>query len=387
MLVLRNCKLVGELTEGTDLTLADIVIEGKNIADIVPCGTTVEGKHEEYDVKGATVLPGLINAHLHLFANNNSPFISVPTRAFNCMNFANYLLKNGYTTLRDCGEDDHYPVVALRNQINAGNIVGPNIQTSGPTILPTEPGCEGAEWFCLFADTPMEYRKAGREVFKNGADFIKIYGSGSMLAPGSVPGNRIMEEDEVIEAVKVAKMRESYVSIHAHGDEIIGIAVKNGVRVIDHATFISEETLKLMDGREDVGLCLTLSLFYPYLQMPEMPAKYKYIYDKAVECLGNAYHNHNVLIGWGTDIDMKTQQNEVGAEFRLRKEMLGCSNIDLLKQATINSAKLICMDDKVGSIKAGKMADLVIIDGDPVEDISLMYGAPAAVIKSGAFVK
>ena len=74
-------------------------------------------------------------------------------------------------------------------------------------------------------------------------------------------------------------------------------------------------------------------------------------------------------------------------EFRLRKELLGCDNLDLLKQATINSAKLLMIEDKVGTIKEGKLADLVIIDGDPVEDISLMYTAPAHVIKSGAIVR
>ena len=117
-----------------------------------------------------------------------------------------------------------------------------------------------------------------------------------------------------------------------------------------------------------------------------MPPEKKETLDNMIAALKNAY-THDILIGWGTDVGMDVQKKEVGMEFRLRKELLGFSNIDMLKQATINSAKLIMMEDKVGSIKVGKMADLVVIDGDPVEDISLMYTAPAHVIKSGAVVK
>jgi len=136
-----------------------------------------------------------------------------------------------------------------------------------------------------------------------------------------------------------------------------------------------------------VGLVLTVSLVYNWLKMDPIPADKKETIDHMVASLRNAYHNHDVLIGWGTDIDMPIQMQEVGGEFRLRKELLDFSNIDMLKQATINSAKLLMIDHKVGSIKVGKQADLVVIDGDPVEDISLMYTAPTHVIKSGALIR
>ncbi|MBQ6833122.1 MAG: amidohydrolase family protein [Lachnospiraceae bacterium] len=390
MLLLKNCKLVGELTEGTELTMADIVMNDKTITDIVPCGSVAEEGYEVLDVKGATVLPGLINAHVHLFGADYPKawwaYESAADRTLDSLRFAQYLMENGYTTVRDCGDDLRYLTIAVRNQIREGYFKGPNILCSGPTLLPSEIGCEGLEWMCKFCDTPMDYRVAVREVLKNGADFAKIYGTGSMIAPGSVPGLRIMMEDEIIEAVQTAKLKNTYCAIHCHGAECIDMAVTNGVRTIEHATFISDDTCKKMDGRTDVGLVLTLSLVYEWLQAETIPAEKQETLDNMIAALKNAYA-HDILIGWGTDVGMDVQKKEVGMEFRLRKELLGFSNIDMLKQATINSAKLIMMEDKVGSIKVGKMADLVVIDGDPVEDISLMYGAPAHVIKSGEVVK
>lgn len=390
MLLLKNCKLVSELTEGTDLTMADVVVDGKIIANVVPCGSIAEDGYEVLDLKGATLLPGLINAHAHLFMADHPKayweYLSVAERAMNSLRFAQYLLDNGYTTVRDCG-DDHFSAVAVRNQINSGYFKGPDVICSGPTIMPHEIGCEGLEWMCRFCDTPMDYRVAARDVLKNGADFVKIYGTGSMICPGSIPGARIMMADEIREAVEIAKIKQTYAAIHCHGAECIDLAVENGVRTIEHATFIEEETLKKMDGRTDVGLVLTVSLVYSWLKMDPIPADKKETINHMVASLRNAYHNHDVLIGWGTDIDMAIQMQEVGGEFRLRKELLDFSNIDMLKQATINSAKLLMIDHKVGSIKVGKQADLVVIDGDPVEDISLMYTSPAHVIKSGALVR
>ncbi len=382
MFVLKNCKLIPELTEGTELIVADIVMEGNQISAIVPCGTEHAASAEVWDLEGKTVLPGLINGHLHLFGGDD--IMNIPTgisAPLYGLRFAQFLLKNGYTTVRNCSDYREFSIITLRNEINAGHFVGPTIISSGPLVAPTEIPSD-IPW-CSYCDTVDDVRRVVRRNLANGADFTKIYASGTMLAPGkSNPDICIMSEDEITESVKISEMKGTYVAAHCHSSKAIDACVRCGVRTIEHATFITEETLQRMDGRTDVGIIITMSPFATLVKKDI----YKPIADRMNECLKNIYR-HDVIIGWGTDIGLEAQTQEVGAEFRLRKEWLGFDNLDLLKQATINTAKLLMIDDEVGTVRVGKKADLVIIDGDPVEDISLMYTAPAGVIKNGTVVR
>lgn len=390
-MILKNCRLLPELTEGTDLTYADLKIDGKAIADVVPCGTAGHDGEEVIDAHGQTLLPGLIDGHLHAFIGDNpkagSEYHNGAGRALDGLRYAQYLLKNGYTTIRNCGDHPDFPIGELRNQINAGYFVGPTIITSGMIVMPTVTGMEMASrLWCMAADTPEEFRKAARYNFSHGADFLKIYGTGSLSVPNGKPGASIMMEDEIAECAKIASLHQSYAAIHCHGAECIDTAVRCGIRTIEHATFISEETLQYMDGRRDVGIIPTFYAFNRYLKMDPKPQWVSDMLDKTISCLKNAYR-HDILIGWGTDVPMSEQVEEVGKEFRLRSEVLGFQNIDLLKQATITTARLLMIDDQKGSIRPGKDADLILVNGDPAEDISLMYTAPALVIKHGAVVK
>lgn len=390
MLVLRNCAFIQELTEGTDLPSGDLVLENGRIAKILPCNTDLEGSYEERDLEGAFVLPGLINAHVHLFMIQDLDFFmkfdSIPKKTLDCLKFAKFLLGNGYTTVRDCGDDASCPTVAIRDRIHSGELMGPNILTSGATLSPSDVGFEPFDWMTTFVDTPMDVRREARKNLAKGTDFVKLYGSGSMFTGGSVPGRRIMKDDEIREAVELAALRGTYTAIHAHGAEAIEASIRNGVRTIEHATYINEKSIGLLAGRTDAGIVPTVSLTGAFFEQETLTENQRYIVDNMISSLKNAY-NGNVLIGWGTDIAMVHQQKEPGMEFRLRKELLGYSNLDLLKQATINSAKLICMDDKIGTIKQGKYADLVIVSADPLKDISIMYTAPLHVVKNGILVK
>lgn len=389
MLLLKNCKLIKELTEGTELEMADITIKNNKIDRIFPCGTEEEEEWEVYDVNGATVLPGLINGHVHLFEadapGDGWGCDKITYRTLAMARFAEYLLRNGYTTVRDCGDDLQFPAVAVRERIKEGYLTGPTVICGGVIIIPESAGTEDGHMELYFANSPMEFRKAARVMFENYCDFIKLYGTGSMISKGNNPDASILMEDEIIEAVKVAKMFGSYAAVHCHGDQCIQYAIKNGIRTIEHASYISDESCKMLDGRTDVGLILTLSFAWPWLKGGKVAPEKEAVLNRIVGCLKNAY-NYDILMGWGTDVSMAIQKDEVGMEFRLRKELLGFSNIDMLKQATINTAKLLMIDDKVGSVKEGKNADLIIVDGDPTEDITLMYQAPARVLKNGVFI-
>lgn len=397
MLVLRNCSLVPELTEGCTLTKADIVISGEIIERIVPCGTHLGDDVQELDIKGATVLPGLIDIHCHLFMNTNknegfnSPNVLPGERAFHCLKYANYLLDRGYTSLRDIGDFEYYPAVAVRNAIDSGIVTGPRIKTAGVMLIPPEAGTYGAREFCYYVSGQEEFRKAARDVLMQGADLIKIYGTGSMLSHGSTPGKRILEEDEIAAAVSVARMKDTYVACHCHGEEAIDTMVRLGVRTIEHASFISEETLKRMDGRRDVGIVPTVGISSPEVLRRDnygeaVLKRFDGVRQKLYDCLRNAYE-HDILIGWGTDFFMEAFSEFPYIEFKVRKEKLGFSNIDILKQVTINSAQLMQTDDMVGTVKAGKYADFAVFDGNPVDDITLMYDKPLHVIKGGVVIR
>ena len=154
---------------------------------------------------------------------------------------------------------------------------------------------------------------------------------------------------------------------------------------------ISEETLKYIDEHSpDTALVYTMFAIDEILEEPDTynGKRMWALWDTIKSSLKNAYENHkNILIGWGTDVGLDLFKTDPMREFRLRKEYLDMTNEDILKQATINSAKIIYKDNEIGSIKEGKLADFVVVDGNPVEDLSVMYKIPAHVIKGGEIIR
>lgn len=398
-IALRNCKFVGELMEGSPLTEGDLLLRDGLIAEIAPLGTAFEGVEETFDAKGMTALPGIIDAHIHLTMTHSLTaecyFVPPCTRSFENLQYAQYLLSIGVTTVRDCGEDKDFSVVALRNAINDGIVKGPRVLCCGITMVPTKVGATPDVPFGYMVpynvDGPYQMRKAVRQNFAHTVDFIKLYGTGSMMSKGSNPGQPIMDDDEMLEAVKLATQAGTYCAIHCHSAEAIDQAIRCGVATIEHASFIGAGALDKLAGRTDTGLVPTLSITMDMIEHTDPNTDYgKFIIEKAKGAidqirasLGRAYERGDILIGWGTDQGMSAYMREPGSEFRARKELYGWDNLDLLKQATINSAKLCRIDSEVGTIKVGKCADIILVDGDPVADISVMYSGAAHVFRAG----
>lgn len=398
MKTLRNCKLVKELTEGTQLTMADVVMDGGKIAQILPCGTQVSGAEEFMDLQGKTLLPGLIDAHVHLFMGKRNPWdkrdrLAIPAqRVLDCLKYAQFLLDLGFTTVRDVGDAQLFPGIATRNAINAGDFVGPRVKCSGLTIVPPTAGFDNIGYMLAIIQDANDMRRVVRDQFAHGADLIKLYGTGSMNSAASQPGRRLLEIDEIREAVRIADSKGSYCACHCHGAEAIEAMIDNGVSTIEHASFIDESSCKKLDGRTDKGIVLTIACSSREMEViagrsEEAIARLERINAERDVCLKNAYQNHDILIGWGTDMDITGQSQLPFLEWKERKERLGFANIDILKQATINSAKLMRMDDVIGTVKEGKYADFVVVDGDPVADISVMYRKPLHIIKDGALIR
>ena len=390
MLVLKNCKFVPFLTEGVDLDCGSVVIEDGLIKEILAADAVIPADAEVFDVEGKTLLPGLLDLHIHLFYENfqdvtRGNATPAPITTLNAWRYAQEFLNDGYTTIRDVGDLYCRSSMYIKQMIEAGKLEGPRITTSGPIISSNWMNLDSLDIFACGSDG---FRDAARKNFANGSDFIKLYGSGSLLLESNEPGYPILEGDEVEAAVLVAKRHSSYVSVHAHGPTAIDICVRAGVHTIEHASMISEETLKYIDdNNQDTALVPTLD------EILEMPDTYNgqrmlAIIDRIKGSLCNAYQNHkNILIGWGTDVGQPLYRSDPMREFRLRKEMLGMSNEDILKQATINSAKIIRQEDRIGTVKVGKYADFVVVDGDPVADLSVMYKIPDHVIKGGKIIR
>lgn len=212
-----------------------------------------------------------------------------------------------------------------------------------------------------------------------------------MMVVDSKPGRRIMEADEVREAVAIAERRGSYCACHCHGAEAIGVMIDNGVKTIEHASFITDDSCKKLDGRRDIGIVPTLSC--SCREMNELDgygeaelARFDKINAQRSVCIKNAYDNYDILMGWGTDLGITNHAKLPHIEWKERKE-IGFSNLDILKQATVNSAVLLGKDEEIGTVKAGKFADFVVVNGNPVENIEVMYEKPAHVIKGGALIR
>lgn len=394
MYVLRNCTLVPFLTEGTELTKADLVLDGEKIAEILPCHSDVQGDYEEMDLEGAVVMPGLIDMHTHLRMMGDG-LTADPLKPCSVtldeLIYAQFFLDNGYTTVRDVGDNIQNPAIALRNHINAGRLTGPRIFCSGPTLTPTEFGFDAAwsEPNHYEVDSPAQMRKMVRFCLQKGSDFIKLYGSGSMIVENGQPGALIMEPDEMQEAVRIAARKNTYCAIHMHGTEGCQIAAEAGVRTIEHASFIAPETLKYLETRkkEGHGIVITISCLDESARSSAWNGTViKGLMGQVMDHLRKA-KDYDILIGWGTDTNLSYYRSCPYAEFEIRKNDLGFSNEEILKQVTINSAVLMQKDDLIGSVKKGKYADLIVVDGDPVEDLSVMYKKPVHVFKGGALIR
>ena len=395
MIILKNCKLLPELVEGYEGDTADIQIEDGRIQQISACGTEAPEGVCTYDMEGKYVLPGFTDMHIHLSLSGGDTLIdnakSAVQQAYDAVKFAQDSLMAGFTTIRDVGSCDNV-AIDLRNAIDAGKIVGPNIIASGKIITPTENGNDFFAGLYTEADGEQEIRKAVREEMKKGADFIKIMGTGAVMNPGGTPGQPIYTFEELKAVVDAAKFKDTYVATHCHGTQAIKDSIRAGVRTIEHSSIMDDEAIEMYKESGESFIVPTLSVIIGLADsVPEsstfMKAKAQMILDNVKVGMRKAY-DAGLLLGFGTDQGATPLiHGENGDEFALRKEFWGMKEIDIIKQATINSAIILGRDKDYGTIKEGKVADMVGISGDPLEDISRLRNNVDVVVKGGEIVK
>jgi imidazolonepropionase-like amidohydrolase len=398
----------GHLIDGVSKTVREnvtIIIENGRFTDVVDGKCQCEAD-EVIDLSNQWVMPGLMDMHVHL-TSELSPqsrleeFTLNPTDvAMHATAFAKRTLLAGFTTVRNVG-DDGMTTVSLKNAIAEGYIVGPRIFTAGRVISttgghgdPTGGWCEALmgdpgprEGVINGAD---EARKAVRQRYKEGADLIKITATAGVLSIESSADNAQFTDDELKAIVETAKDYGFTVAAHAHGAEGILRAVRAGVTSIEHGTYMTDEIMSLMKKKGTVYVP-TLMAGMTVVEMANKPgALPEIVRPKALRVGSQIEHTFRkaykagVPIAMGTDTGV-SQHGKNAKEFELMVQY-GMPAMEAIRAGTISGAKLLRQEKDLGTIEKGKIADLVAVAGDPLQDIKLLQDVKF-VMKDGVVYK
>lgn len=367
-----------------------IVAAGANAA--IPAGAEV------IDLGAKTLLPGLIDSHTHLtfdLATINSMAISIPREALVGARNARMTLDAGFTTVRNVGARG-YADIALRDAIDAGDVPGPRIVASGPSLGITGGHCDENLLPFEFhhkadgvADGVPGVMQKTREVIKYGANVIKICSTGGVLSYGDDPKAAQYTLEEMKTIVEEAHRAGRKVAAHAHGGDGIKYAVQAGVDSIEHGTYIDEEAVKMMKAR---GTYLVPTLYltdwfmenYEKLRVPApLVAKAKVVMPEMRKNIGAAF-KMGVPVAFGTDAAVYPHGLNA-REFAVYVK-LGMTPVQAIQTATVHASKLLGLEESIGAIESGKFADLIAVDGDPTKDVTELERVKW-VMKGGAIVK
>ena len=356
----------------------DIVVEGGLVKQIAPASAaTASG--DVVDVSQGFCLPGLIDVHDHLtsdpkFAGYHSLGVSVPRETVMGVKNARVTLMAGFTTVRNVGASG-FSDVALRDGINEGEVPGPRMLVSGPALGITGGHCDNDLLAPEYnfkdygvADGPWAARAKVREVIKYGADVIKICASGGVLSKGDSPGAEQYTPEEMKAIAEEAHKLGRKVAAHAHGTQAIKDAILAGIDSIEHASLIDAEGIELAKQR---GTYLVFDIYNdtyilnegPKIGMlPESIEK-----ERAVGKLQRANFRKAYLasapMAFGTDGGVYPHGDNA-RQFATMVEF-GAKPIDAIRFATVNAAKLLSLDGKAGTVKAGSFADVIAVQADP----------------------
>lgn len=388
------------------LTQQTVVVENDKIIAVEPGYKTPAPADQVIDLKTHTLMPGLMDMHTH-FSSQMGPgsytedfLLNEADVALRGATFAEKTLMAGFTTVRELG-DTHHTSTALRKAIHAGYVKGPRIYTAGKSIATTGGHADPTNGvaYALMGDPgpkegvingPDDARKAVRQRYKEGADLIKITATGGVLSVAKSGSNPQFNSEELKAIVETAKDYGMTVAVHAHGKEGMDRAIEAGVDSIEHGTLMDKATMKLMK-KHGTYYVPTISAgkwaaekaampgFFPELVRPKALA----IGPKIQQTFAEAY-KEGVKIAFGTDSGVGAHGDN-WREFVFMTEA-GMPALQAIQSATIVSARLLKVDQELGSVTAGKIADLVAVPGDPLQDIQLM-GKVSFVMKAGVVYK
>ena len=390
----------GEISKAVTIRIA-----GNKISEVTKGYATPKKDDEVVNLKQSYVLPGFMDMHVHLAQEyvpkaERQSKIEPEYRALFAANAARKTLMAGFTSVRNLG-DGGMETISLREAIKQGLAIGPRIFTSGKTIATT--GGHGDPTNGMpkdnyapptpeegVIDSPEEAIKAVRQRYKDGTDGIKITATGGVLSVAKSGENPQFTDAELVAIITTANDYGLWTAAHAHGKEGMKRAVIAGINSIEHGTYMDQEVMDLMKARgtyyvptimagDWVAEKAKIPNFFPALVKP----KAEKIGPQIQSTFAEAY-KAGVKIAFGTDSGVSAHGDN-WQEFILMTNA-GMSNKDALKSATIETAKLLKVEDKLGQIKPGMLADIIAVQKNPIEDISTVENV-SFVMKDGVIYK
>jgi len=402
-LFLRHATLIDGL--GSDpLEDASVTVEEARIQSVQSGRTTAPASAKVLDLDGLTLLPGLIDAHTHLgilSAAEASVFSPAMTAALLFQN-AELCLLSGHTTAREMGGADG----ALRQVIDSGLVPGPRLYPSGPLLCqtgghgdlgppfyPHHPGVRGTPGLAdlsISCDGPDGVRIAARQAFRRGATQLKMCISGGVISHTDRLEDTQFSKAELAAAVDEARARGTYVTAHAHNVEAINLGLDAGVACFEHGSFLDEETANRM-AREGAALVPTLTVTrllaseWAAWGVPEAVVPRLQGVEEAMLASVKLAHDAGVAVGSGTDL-LGPRQNHRGLEIALKSRVMG--PMAAIVSATSTNARILGSKE-LGVIAPDKLADLIVVSGDPLAEPELFDDPERVVliVKGGVIVK
>jgi imidazolonepropionase-like amidohydrolase len=382
----------------------DVLVEGQRIIAVQPGGGLPRGDARVIDGAGATLMPGLIESHGHVSypdAARNADFTRLPPEehVLVTMRNAKTMLDCGYTSVLSAASAKPRLDVVIRNEINAGRIPGPRYLANGPEI--TVSGGLGDEnalhlphyetpTFAWVADGPDEIRKVCRVLVREGVDLLKLNISGDTGPRNSRSERAVMTDAEVAAAMEIARAAGVRVCAHARSAESVKVCVRHGIGVIYHANFADEEALDLLEANRDwcfVGpaLGLTYQACYAASEWGITPAmaRERGLLDElevSVETMSQM-RKRGIRVLPGGDYGFAWNPHGTYArDLLLFVDVLGFTPMETLVAATRMGGEIMGLGGELGQIKPGYLADLLLVDGDPLADIKRLQSQDALLL-------
>lgn len=403
--ILIHCGHLIDAKTRTSQTRMTIIIEGKEIKGVEKGFAVANTGDELVDLSDKTVMPGLIDLHVHIESETNKDqalqrfTLNESDIAFRATLFARKTLMAGFTTIRDLGGSGVN--IALRNAINQGIVEGPRIITAGKSLASTGGHADPTNGYRKdlmgqpgpregVINSPEDAREAVRQRYKEGSDLIKITATGGVLSIAKDGSGPQFTDDELKAVIETARDYNMQVAAHAHGAEGMKRAVLAGVTTIEHGTKMTEEVMDLMKQRGTfyvptitAGKFVAEQAKVPNYYDPAIVPKALEIGPQIQETFRKAYRR-GVRIAFGTDAGV-FPHGENAKEFTYMVEA-GMPPIEAILSATVVNAGILGLSDKIGTLETGKLADIIATNEDPLQDISTMEHV-VFVMKEGVICK